>query len=204
MKELFRNWRVSIKPKDFIARKGPTIMQPPDPRQSIVTHLPALRAFAISLTRNHALADDMVQDTILKAWTQIDKFQQGTKMRAWLFTILRNTYYSHRRKRAREVQDVDQIYTDTLVTKPAHDGTLQMRDFYRALSRLPAAQRETLILLGAAGYSHDEVAEICGVAPGTIKSRANRARRRLAELMNLEESGPVPLTDAATRAIVGG
>lgn len=179
-------------------------MSPSDPRQQIVSYLPALRAFAISLTRNHALADDMVQDTILKAWTKIDTFQTGTNMQAWLFTILRNTYYSHRRKRAREVQDIDQVFTDTLATKPAHDGTLQMRDFYRALARLPAAQREALVLLGAAGYSYDEVAEICGVAPGTIKSRANRGRRRLAELMNLDGGGPVPLTDAATRAIVGG
>lgn len=170
----------------------------------IVTHLPALRAFAISLTRNHALADDMVQDTILKAWSRIDQFQPGTKMRAWLFTILRNTYYSHRRKRAREVQDVDRIYTDTLVTKPEHDGTLQLRDFYRALALLPVAQRETLMLLGAMGYSHEEAAAICGVAPGTIKSRANRARRRLAALMGLEDEGAVPLTDPVTRAIVGG
>lgn len=186
------------------AAESATIMQPQDPRDLIVTHLPALRAFAISLTRNHALADDMVQDTILKAWTRIDQFEEGTNMQAWLFTILRNTYYSYRRKRAREVQDVDQIYTDTLATKPAHDGTLQMRDFYRALARLPAAQRETLMLLGAAGYSHDEAAAICGVAPGTIKSRANRARRRLAELMDLGDGGAVPLTDPAIRAIVGG
>ena len=177
---------------------------PRDPRDDIVAYLPGLRAFAISLTRNHALADDMVQDTILKAWSRIDQFRAGTNMQAWLFTILRNTYYSHRRKRAREVQDVAQIYTDTLVTKPDHDGTLQMRDFYRALARLPPAQRETLMLLGAAGYSYDEVAEICGVASGTIKSRANRARRRLAQLMDLDQGGAVSITDAVTRGIVGG
>ncbi len=180
------------------------MLPPRDSRQEILSHLPALRAFAISLTRNHALADDMVQDTIVKAWEKIDRFQPGTNLRAWLFTILRNTYYSHRRKRAREVQDVDQIYTDTLVTKPDHDGTLQMRDFYRAFARLPTSQRETLMLLGAAGYSYDEAAQICGVAPGTIKSRANRARRRLAELMDLGTSGPMPITDAAIKAIVGG
>ena len=106
-----------------------------DPRDELVEHLPAMRAFAISLTRNGSLADDMVQDTLVKAWTNIEKFEVGTNMRAWLFTILRNTYYSSRRKSKREVADVDGIFTEGLAEKPAHDGHMQMADFRKALDR---------------------------------------------------------------------
>ncbi|SEP69091.1 RNA polymerase sigma-70 factor, ECF subfamily [Loktanella sp. DSM 29012] len=173
-----------------------------DPRDELVIHLPALRAFAISLTRNGATADDMVQDTVVKAWTNIDKYEAGTNMRAWLFTILRNTFYSSRRKAKREVADVDGIFTENMAEKPAHDGHLQMADFQTAFAKLPDEQRETLILVGASGFSYEEAAEMCGVAVGTIKSRANRGRKRLAELMFLDEDGPVELTDKATVAVV--
>ena len=97
-------------------------MSAASPRDQLVEHLPAMRAFAISLTRNNAMADDMVQDTVVKAWTNIEKYQDGTNMRAWLFTILRNTYYSNRRKAKREVADVDGIFTENMAEKPAHDG----------------------------------------------------------------------------------
>ena len=103
-----------------------------DPKDELVEHLPAMRAFAVSLTRNGSLADDLVQDTVVKAWTNFDKFKTGTNMRAWLFTILRNTFYSHRRKIKREVPDVDGVYASGLATKPTHDGRLQMQDFMQA------------------------------------------------------------------------
>ena len=177
-------------------------MNTADPRDELVEHLPALRAFAISLTRNASIADDMVQDTVVKAWTNIDKFKVGTNLRAWLFTILRNTYYSNRRKARREVADIDGIHSAGLAEKPAHDGHLQLKDFKRAFSTLPDEQRETLVLVGASGFSYEEAAEMCGVAVGTIKSRANRGRKRLAELMSLDEGGPVELTDSATMSIV--
>lgn len=177
-------------------------MSSQDVRDELVEHLPALRAFAISLTRNNAIADDMVQDTIVKAWTNIDKFQAGTNMRAWLFTILRNSYYSNRRKAKREVADVDGVFTDSMAEKPAHDGRLQMRDFKVAFAQLPDEQRETLILVGASGFSYEEAAEMCGVAVGTIKSRANRGRKRLAELMHLEDGQSTEMTDSATVAVV--
>lgn len=172
------------------------------PQEELVTHLPALRAFAISLIRNKSAADDLVQDTIVKAWTNIDKFKTGTNMRAWLFTILRNTFYSSRRKSRREVADIDGAMTATLSEKPAHDGRLQLQDFKRAFDTLPVEQRETLILVGASGFSYEEAATMCGVAVGTIKSRANRGRKRLSELMDLDEEGPVELTDRATMAVV--
>ncbi|WP_187429553.1 ECF RNA polymerase sigma factor EcfG [Roseobacter fucihabitans] len=177
-------------------------MSHPDPRDTLVDHLPAMRAFAISLTRNGATADDMVQDTLVKAWTNIDKFQAGTNMRAWLFTILRNTYYSSRRKAKREVADVDGIHTEALAEKPAHDGRLQMTDFRDAFAQLSDEQREVLLLVGASGFSYDEAADMCGVAVGTIKSRTNRARQRLAELMHLDEDDALEMTDDATMSVL--
>jgi RNA polymerase sigma-70 factor (ECF subfamily) len=175
-----------------------------DPKNELVEHLPALRAFALSLTRNGATADDMVQDTVVKAWSNIDKFAAGTNMRAWLFTILRNTYYSSRRKLKREVADVDGTFTASLAVKPDHDGRMQLTDFKKAFETLPDEQREALILVGASGFSYEEAAEMCGVAVGTIKSRANRARARLTELLRLDEDGPLELTDAATLSVISG
>ena len=173
-----------------------------DPRDELVEHLPAMRAFAISLTRNSAIADDMVQDTVVKAWTNIDKFEVGTNMRAWLFTILRNTYYSSRRKANREVADVDGVFTESLAEKPAHDGHMQMTDFRKALNELAVEQREALLLVGASGFSYEEAAEMCGVAVGTIKSRTNRARAEIAELMGLRDDESLEMTDDATMSVI--
>lgn len=173
-----------------------------DPRDELVEHLPAMRAFAISLTRNGAIADDMVQDTVVKAWTNIEKFQVGSNMRAWLFTILRNTYYSSRRKAKREVSDVDGTFTESLAEKPAHDGHLQMNDFRVALAKLPDEQREALLLIGASGFTYEEAAEMCGVAVGTVKSRTNRARKQLAALMGLNEDEAMEMTDDATMSVL--
>lgn len=161
-----------------------------------------MRAFAISLTRNGAIADDMVQDTLVKAWTNIDKFEVGTNMRAWLFTILRNTFYSSRRKAKREVADIDGVLTDNLAEKPAHDGHMQMNDFRKALDQLSDEQREALLLVGASGFSYEEAANMCGVAVGTMKSRTNRARVRLAELMGYDEDDKLELTDDATMSVI--
>lgn len=177
-------------------------MSNPDPREELVEHLPAMRAFAVSLTRNSALADDMVQDTVVKAWTNIDKFESGSNMRAWLFTILRNTYYSNRRKAKREVADVDGVFTDGLAEKPAHDGHMQMADFRRALGQLKDEQREALLLVGASGFSYEEAAQMCGVAVGTIKSRTNRARAQLAEILGHSANEAMEMTDDATMSVL--
>ncbi len=175
---------------------------PADPRDEIVTHLPAMRAFALSLTRNRSQADDLVQDAVVKAWKNIGSFQAGTNMRAWLFTILRNTFYSDRRKQKREVQDTDGAFAATLSEKPQHDGRLAMADFETAFVQLKAEQREALVLVGASGFSYEEAAETCGVAVGTIKSRVNRARKHLIELMDLREDEALELTDQETMAVV--
>jgi len=174
-----------------------------DPKQELITHLPALRAFALSLTRNRSIADDMIQDTVLKAWTNMGRFKPGTNMRAWLFTILRNNYYSSRRKLGREVADVDNIFSANLSVKPDHDGRLQMMDFKVAFDQLADEHREALVLVGASGFSYEEAAEMCGVAPGTMKSRVNRARAKIATLLQLDSNDVLELTDPATMAVVG-
>ena len=165
--------------------------------------VPSLRAFAISLCGNVDRADDLVQETMLRAIANIDSFQPGTNMSAWLFTILRNHFRSEYRKRRREVEDGEGRYAETLKSQPEQYGRVEFREFREALTQLPADQREALILVGASGFSYEEAANICGCAVGTIKSRVNRARTRLAELMAIEgtdEFGP----DQQTRAVMAG
>jgi RNA polymerase sigma-70 factor, ECF subfamily len=147
----------------------------------------SLRAFAVSLCGDKERADDLVQETLFKAWNHLDSFKEGTNLKAWLFTILRNTYFSERRKRRREVEDADGTYAGRLATHPEQHGHMDMQDFGAVLVRLPDDQREALILVGAAGFSYEEAAEICGCAVGTIKSRVNRARNRLADMLGLSE-----------------
>ncbi|ABG29821.1 RNA polymerase subunit sigma [Roseobacter denitrificans] len=177
-------------------------MNDPDPRFALLDHLPAMRGFATSLTRDSVAADDVVQDAVIKAWTSFDQFQPGTNLRAWLFTILRNTFYSSTRKSGREVADVDGVHFGALAEKPAHDGRLQMTDFRSAFAQLPDEQREALLLVGASGFSYEEAAEMCGVAVGTIKSRTGRGRQRLAELMQLEDEEALEMTDDATLSVL--
>lgn len=175
-----------------------------DPREDFVQHLPSLRAYAMSLTRNVSAADDLVQDTIVKAWTNIDKFTVGTNLQAWLFTIQRNTYYSSLRKRRREVADPDGIHAQSLFVKPDHDGRLAYGDFQRAFDQLSPEHREVLTLVGASGFSCEEAAAMMNVAVGTVKSRASRARKRLSELMFLAEGeGAFSGVDQASLAVMG-
>jgi RNA polymerase sigma-70 factor, ECF subfamily len=167
----------------------------------MLAQLPTLRAFAYSLCSNFDRADDLVQETLLKAWQHLDKFEEGTNLRAWLFTILRNSYFSELRKKRREVEDVDGKMTDALSVAPAQLGHLDMQDFRKALTTLPDEQREALILIGAVGMSYEEAAGVAQCAVGTIKSRVNRARTKLAERMGMTEPdvfGP----DARTAAVV--
>ena len=170
-------------------------------RDQILAAIPSLRAFAISLSGNVDRADDLVQETILRAFANIHSFQPGTNMPAWLFTILRNLFRSEYRKRRREVEDADGSFAETLKSHPDQIGRVEFQEFRAALSQLPAEQREALILVGASGFSYEEAADICQCAVGTIKSRVNRARSRLAKLLqvdNLDEFGP----DHATRAVL--
>jgi RNA polymerase sigma-70 factor (ECF subfamily) len=170
-------------------------------RDQILAAIPSLRAFAISLSGNVDRADDLVQETILRALANIQSFQPGTNMPAWLFTILRNLFRSEYRKRRREVEDADGSLAETLKSHPDQLGRVEFQEFRVALAQLPAEQREALILVGASGFSYEEAADICECAVGTIKSRVNRARSRLAKMLDvdsIDEFGP----DHATRAVL--
>jgi RNA polymerase sigma-70 factor, ECF subfamily len=171
-------------------------------RDVMLAAVPSLRAFAISLCGNVDRADDLVQETLLRAWANLDSFEPGTNMSAWLFTILRNLFRSEYRKRRREVEDADGFYAESLTSLPDQSSHLELDEFRRALEQLPTNQRESLILVGASGFSYEEAAQICGCAVGTIKSRVNRARSRLAAILSIESAdhfGP----DHEIRAVVG-
>jgi RNA polymerase sigma-70 factor, ECF subfamily len=157
-------------------------------KADLIAVIPNLRAFAVSLCGNPDRADDLVQETLVKAWGNLDSFVEGTNLPAWLFTILRNFYYSEYRKRRREVADPDGAIATKLATAPAQNGHMDLRDLHEALQQLPNDQREALILIGASGLSYEEAAEICGCAIGTMKSRVNRARNRLAEILAIRST----------------
>src|ERR1700727_1750242 len=139
-------------------------------KQDMVAAIPRLRAFAVSLCGNPDRADDLVQECLAKALLNLSSFTSGTNLLAWLFTILRNAYYSEFRKRRREVADADGIHSATLVSKPTQDDHMEFLDFRQALQKLPPDQREALILIGASGLSYEEAAEIFKCAARTIKS----------------------------------
>ena len=158
----------------------------PSLRGELTKAIPNLRAFAMSLCGDPTRADDLVQEALLKAWSHHASFQEGTNLKAWLFTILRNVYFSEHRKRRREVEDADGHLSAQLAVRPEQPGHMEFEDFRVALQTLPTDQREALILIGAEGFSYEEAAVISGCAVGTIKSRVNRARNRLSELLGLQ------------------
>lgn len=174
-------------------------MTKPCLEDQLIAEVPSLRAFARSLTQDHAAADDLVQETILKAWTKLDSFEEGTNLRAWLFTILRNTFISVKRKGRREVEDVDGAHAARVVQIPEQEGAIALAQFRRALASLPEEQREALVLVGAAGFTYEEAAAICDCAVGTMKSRINRARRRVSDITGLEREAPLPDASAASK-----
>ena len=153
---------------------------------AMLSTVPSLRAFAVSLCKDIDRADDLVQETLLRAWAHIDSFEPGTNIEAWLFTILRNAFHSELRKRRREVADSDGAHAAALRSEPQQPSQMQFDEFRAALAQLPIEQSEALLLVGASGFSYEETAKICGCAVGTVKSRVNRARRRLADLLQIE------------------
>ena len=183
------------------ARFGGEPATTPSFRQLLVAELPGIRAYAITLCGTQHGADDLVQDTLLKARGAAASFRPGTNMRAWLFVILRNTYFSLYRRRAREVQDVDGAHAERLSVPGGQEATIDLADFRRALAQLPEEQREALIMVGASGLSYEEAAEVCGTALGTIKSRVNRARARLAGLLRISSAGDLG-GDKHTEAVI--
>ena len=159
----------------------------------MVALVPQLHTFARSLTRDGVRADDLVQEALMRAFDNIERFKPGTNLKAWLFTIVRNEHYSQLRRRKFEAHGVDTSLLPEPSVPPDHDGKLELRDLNRALSALSPGQRTALILVSASGFSYEEAAAICGCAVGTIKSRVARARETLLEM--LEGRQPLPALD---------
>ncbi|MDF2603162.1 MAG: polymerase subunit sigma-70 [Sphingomonas sp.] len=183
-----RHIMTEAEPRDDAAADGASVehvsLSDPEFKKQLAQVIPHLRAFGRSLSGNRDLADDLVQETLLKAWAARKRFQAGTNMRAWTFIILRNLYLSQMR-RARFKGEWDDLVADRLLAAPAsQDKHVELADMQRALLHLPQPQREALILVGAGGFAYEEAAEICGVAVGTIKSRVARGRVALEALMS--------------------
>lgn len=160
-----------------------------DFKNELTKVVPHLRAFARGLCGRPDMADDLVQEALLKAWAAQDRFEPGTSMRAWTFVILRNAYLTDMR-RNRFRGEYDETVAERILTAPAgQEHPIHLSDMHRALLTLPAERREALLLVGAGGFSYEEAAEICGCAVGTIKSRVGRARAALTAMI---EDGTMP------------
>jgi RNA polymerase sigma-70 factor, ECF subfamily len=176
-------------------------------KDDLLKAIPKLRAYAKNLCRSTERADDLVQETILKALAHINTFVPGSNLTAWLYTILRNEFYSAFRKSRREVEDSGDRHAALLQVRPVQEGHMHFLDVRDALTRLSAEQREALMLV-VSGLSYQEAAEMCGCASGTMKSRISRARDKLTKMFDDlpttdgdAENGPVP--DSSRRMAIG-
>ncbi|WP_436016229.1 sigma-70 family RNA polymerase sigma factor [Phenylobacterium sp. LjRoot219] len=151
----------------------------PDFERDLIALIPHMRAFARSLCGDAAQADDLAQDALSKALKNRDSYQLGTNMKAWLFMILRNQFYSEKRRSWRGSQLDPEVAERTLIAVDDPESTLALDDVRQALLMLPDTQREVLVMVGAGGFSYEEAAEVAGVAVGTVKSRVSRARAAL-------------------------
>jgi RNA polymerase sigma-70 factor, ECF subfamily len=158
----------------------------PDPsfRTAMLATVPKLRAFAISLCRNRDQADDLVQETLLRAWENMASFTPGTSITAWMYTILRNYFFSECRRRRKPMDSIDD-HVERIASRPTQVACAESQEVCEALEKLGSKQREALMLIGASGVSYEEAAKICGCPTGTVKSRVNRARAELARLLSI-------------------
>jgi RNA polymerase sigma-70 factor, ECF subfamily len=152
-------------------------------KRELVGLIPHLRAFARTLAGDPASADDLAQDAMVKAWDARASYQMGTNMKAWTFMILRNQFYSEKRRSWRQTQLDQEAAERTLVATDNPEAPVALDELRLGLSMLPAEQREALILVGAGGFAYEEAAAICGCAVGTVKSRVSRARRSLQAIL---------------------
>jgi RNA polymerase sigma-70 factor (ECF subfamily) len=167
-------------------------------KQELTALIPHLRAFSRSLCGNATLADDVAQDALLKAWNARERFIPGSNLKAWTFTILRNQFYSIKRRSWRATSLEPEVAEQTIVASSDAEQSMHLNDLRRGLDMLQDDQREAIILIGATGLSYEEAAEICGCAVGTIKSRVSRARKALETIM---ESGKFDTDADEVRAI---
>jgi|TARA_R110002126_G_scaffold44671_10_gene127193 RNA polymerase sigma-70 factor, ECF subfamily len=161
----------------------PEALSPSQFKQQLTEAIPHLRAFGRSLSGDRDVADDLVQDTLLKAWAARDRFIAGTSMRAWTFVILRNTFFSSMRRK-KFTANYDELVAERILSAPApQQEPLHLADLQRGLMELSDDQREAIILVGAGGYSYEEAADIANCAVGTMKSRVSRARKTLESIL---------------------
>ncbi len=170
-------------------------------REELTALIPHLRAFARSLCRNPTLADDVAQDAMLKAWKARQSFKPGSNLKAWTFTILRNQFYSIKRRSWRATSLDQEVAEQTIVANNDAEASVELNEVRRGLDSLKEDQREALILVGASGLSYEEAAEICGCAVGTIKSRVSRARKNLETIIQSGSFDSEADSVSATRAI---
>ncbi|HMK90721.1 MAG TPA: sigma-70 family RNA polymerase sigma factor, partial [Methylocystis sp.] len=166
----------------------------------LVKELPRLRAYALSLSGGGAAADDLVQETLVKAWTNAASFQEGTNLRAWLITILRNTYFTQHQRRRREVADEDGKYSEQMAVDGDQMPTIELHEVQAAIDQLPPDQRDVISMICVGELSYEETCEALGLPMGTVKSRLNRARAHLAELMKIAPQRAVATSDRAQNA----
>jgi RNA polymerase sigma-70 factor (ECF subfamily) len=173
---------------DLLARLDAALAQAEGEREAtfragLLEVVPALHRFAVSLTRDPATADDLVQDTLLRGWRGRGGFTPGTNLEAWLFTILRNVFYSQHRKQGREIADSDGNHAERLTSIPEQSGHLDLQDVRAALDRLAPVMREALVLVAIENLSYEEAAAVMNCRIGTVKSRVWRAREQLARML---------------------
>jgi RNA polymerase sigma-70 factor (ECF subfamily) len=172
-----------------MAETAPAILNDEAFKNELVRVLPHLRAFARGLCGRPDYADDLVQETAIKAWNARERFEAGTHLRAWTFTILRNHYLSELRRNRHHADVDDEVHEKLLVMEADQEDTLHLADMQTALNKISSERREAILLVGASGFTYEEAAEICGCAVGTVKSRVARARADLARLLNSEMPG---------------
>lgn len=170
--------------------------------ETIVDLIPALRAFARSFCRDPSDADDLVQETLTKGIAHIDRFEPGTRMKSWLFTIMRNTFYTRIRISNREAPGLADCVSAMPVAEATQEWSLRGQELKEAIDRLPPHYREVLVLIGVLGVSYEEAAAICGCAIGTVKSRLNRGRAHLLE--HLGEDSSRALVEPTARIVADG
>ena len=168
-----------------------------DQKATIVDLIPALRAFARTFCRDPSEADDLVQETLTKGIANIDKFEPGTRLKSWLFTIMRNTFYTAVKTQNREAPGLLDCASGRPTSEATQEWSIRGKEVQAAINRLPACHREVLVVVGVLGMSYEEAAEICGCAVGTVKSRLNRAR--LSVLRDLGEPSSETLVESATK-----
>jgi RNA polymerase sigma-70 factor (ECF subfamily) len=154
-------------------------------KAELVALIPHLRAFARTLAGDPTAADDLAQDAMMKAWDARASYQMGTNMKAWTFMILRNQFYSEKRRSWRQTQLDQEAAERTLMAVDDPESPVALDELRQGLGMLPAEQREALILVGAGGFAYEEAADICGCAVGTVKSRVSRARRALQGILEV-------------------